>query len=104
MLWLTITRHAGPASGERLNAVAGRGSGALDDGRFNVATFNIHSGKGTDGRVDLGRTADLLNEVELAGLNEVAGAWLGSPNQASVLGEKLRFRGFMRRRRFFGTA
>ena len=50
-----------------------RGSGPWS-GRFTVATFNIHSGKGTDGRVNLGRTADLLNGVDWRGSNEVAGA------------------------------
>ncbi|RKY10072.1 MAG: hypothetical protein DRP66_00590 [Planctomycetota bacterium] len=90
ILWLTITRHAGPASGEHLNTTSVKTQSPLSKERFKVAVFNIHSGKGTDGRRDLNRTADLLDGIDLAGLNEVAGATLASPNQAKILGDKLK--------------
>ena len=48
-----------------------------------VASFNIHGGKGADGRRDLDRTADLLRDFDLVGLNEVHG---GRPDQAERLG------------------
>lgn len=89
ILWLTVTRHAGPASGESLNAVAGSKTHAADEDRFTVAIYNIHSGKGSDGRRDLNRTAEMLKGVDFAGLNEVAGPTLFAPNQAETLGEKL---------------
>lgn len=37
-----------------------------------VGTFNIHSGKGTDGITDLDRIAELIKPLDLVGLNEVA--------------------------------
>lgn len=51
-----------------------------------LASFNIHSGKGTDGVRNLSRTADLLNDVDFAGLYEVrALSDANQPNQAAVL-------------------
>jgi endonuclease/exonuclease/phosphatase family metal-dependent hydrolase len=52
-------------------------------GTLRVASFNIHGGRGTDGRRDLGRTAALLGGFDLVGLNEVHG---GDPDQAERLG------------------
>jgi endonuclease/exonuclease/phosphatase family metal-dependent hydrolase len=40
---------------------------------FRVATYNIHRGKGSDGVRDLRRTADVLRDADLVGLNEVGG-------------------------------
>lgn len=52
-----------------------------------LASFNIHSGKGTDGLRNLTRTADLLTDVDFAGLYEVrATSDANQPNQAAVLG------------------
>jgi endonuclease/exonuclease/phosphatase family metal-dependent hydrolase len=48
-----------------------------------VASFNIHGGKGRDGRRDLARTAALLRDFDVVGLNEVHG---GDPDQAERLG------------------
>lgn len=53
--------------------------------RFTFATFNIHRGKGPDGRVDLERTAAVLGRAKLAVLQEVAGTLNG--NQAIPLAE-----------------
>jgi endonuclease/exonuclease/phosphatase family metal-dependent hydrolase len=56
-----------------------------------VATFNIHRGKGTDGLRDLTRIADVLEAVDLAGLNEVGGpVFFGRPDQTEQLGQILR--------------
>lgn len=58
--------------------------------RCRIATYNIHRGKGTDGLRDLGRTAEVLREVDLAGLNEVGGAvFIGRSDQAAQLGQRL---------------
>lgn len=58
--------------------------------KFRVASFNIHSGRGSDGNFDLSRIAKDLSDADLAGLNEVRGS---SPfevkNQAAQLAEKL---------------
>lgn len=55
--------------------------------RFTFATFNIHRGKGPDGRVDLERTAAVLGRAKLAVLQEVAGTLNG--NQAIPLAEEM---------------
>lgn len=58
--------------------------------RFRVATYNIHRGKGTDGVRDLGRTAEVLREADVVGLNEVGGPALpGLNDQAEQLGREL---------------
>src|SRR5438105_4253270 len=53
-----------------------------------VATYNIHSGIGADGRRDLDRTASALKGFDLVGLNEVRGALLGD-DEAAILGKRL---------------
>jgi endonuclease/exonuclease/phosphatase family metal-dependent hydrolase len=59
--------------------------------QFRVATYNIHRGKGTDGIRDLGRTATVLREADLIGLNEVGGpAFWGRADQAELLGRDLK--------------
>ncbi len=55
-----------------------------------VATFNIHGGKGRDGRRDLDRTARCLEELDFVGLNEVRSDWFAwQPDQAHELGRRL---------------
>lgn len=44
---------------------------AQDGGELRVATYNIHHGEGTDGRVDLDRVADVLRGNDIVALNEV---------------------------------
>ncbi|MCU0913337.1 MAG: endonuclease/exonuclease/phosphatase family protein [Planctomycetes bacterium] len=67
-----------------------QGAGAVTKARFRIATYNIHRGKGTDGIRDLGRTAGVLQDADLIGLNEVAGsAFWGWANQAEQLGRAL---------------
>lgn len=51
-----------------------------------LASFNIHSGKGTDRVKNLARTAELLADVDFAGLYEVRATGAGElPNQAAEL-------------------
>lgn len=55
--------------------------------RFRVATFNIHGGFGTDGKLDLQRTAAELRDMDFVGMNEVRGpGWQAPRNQAEQLG------------------
>jgi len=66
------------------------GAQAATKTRLRVATYNIHRGKGTDGVHDLSRTAAVLREADLIGLNEVGGpAFWGQPDQAEQLGRSL---------------
>lgn len=62
--------------------------------KFKVMTFNMHHGKGTDGKLDLERTARMIEEngVELVGLNEVDRCFMRRSayvDQASWLAERL---------------
>jgi endonuclease/exonuclease/phosphatase family metal-dependent hydrolase len=85
------SRHAstGPAVGTHINATLSRIC-AGDKKTFRIGTFNIHGGKGGDGRRDLGRVADCIADLDFAGLNEVHGATLfGQPDQAEQLGRRL---------------
>ncbi len=55
-----------------------------------VVSFNIHSGKGHSGSVDLTRTGQLLADCDLAGLYEVRNpAFGGELNQGVDLGRRL---------------
>ncbi len=66
------------------------GCQATSQARFRVATYNIHRGKGTDRIRDLNRTADVLRQANIVGLNEVGGPALpGLNDQAEQLGKKL---------------
>jgi endonuclease/exonuclease/phosphatase family metal-dependent hydrolase len=63
---------------------------------LSVATFNIHSGRGRDRKLDIGRTRAIFKSTpDIIGLNEVRGTWseaaLG-PNQATQLGNLLAMR------------
>ncbi len=55
-----------------------------------IASFNIHSGKGRDGKTDLSRTEALLRDSDFAGLYEVrATPFDHLPNQAASLAASL---------------
>jgi|SRR5579871_4615855 len=84
--WLELP--SGPAKGTKLNGQIPTRSAARD--KIRVGTYNIHGGKGTDGKRDLDRIADTLHELDFIGLNEVHGAvlWTGK-DQAATLGQKL---------------
>ena len=53
--------------------------------RLRLASFNIRSGRGTDERVDLRRTAAVLRGCDLVALQEVDGGPLGGQDQAAAL-------------------
>jgi endonuclease/exonuclease/phosphatase family metal-dependent hydrolase len=55
-----------------------------------IGTFNIDGGQGTDGAVNLDRTARCLQRLDFVGLNEVHGSLFGEPrNQARAMSAKL---------------
>ena len=55
-----------------------------------IGTFNIHSGKGRDGRLDLERTAKCLEGLDIVALNEVRGAsYREPPSQVEILARRL---------------
>ena len=91
IVWRASLRsHAGPAVGKKFNTSTTNVPATLPTKTLRLATFNIHSGRGTDNRTDLDRIAGQLQNVDLVGLNEVRGAeWFGKSNQACILGEKL---------------
>ncbi len=58
--------------------------------KVRIGTFNIHRCKGLDGERDVARVAELLQGLDIVGLNEVSGsAFWGSCNQAEELGGRL---------------
>jgi endonuclease/exonuclease/phosphatase family metal-dependent hydrolase len=87
----------GPAAGSAFNQPAD-GPAPLQLGppaavatrSFRIGTFNIHSGIGTDGRLDLDRTARELRGCAFVGLNEVrGGTFANAPGQAAELGRRV---------------
>ncbi len=59
--------------------------------KLRIGTFNIHRCKGQDGRRDVARVAQLLQGLDIIGLNEVAGSnlWWGD-SQAKELSSHLK--------------
>lgn len=85
---MSLRTHAGPAGGESLSRTP---SNNIVRKTLRVGTFNIHSGVGSDGKLDLARIAAELEGFDLLGLNELRGGWLwAEANQAQLLGEKLK--------------
>ncbi len=84
------SRHAptGPADG---TVIRGKVTTTPADGRtLRIATFNIHGGKGRDGRRDLQRVAQCLEGLDFVALNEVHGPRLWqNQDQAERLGRQL---------------
>jgi endonuclease/exonuclease/phosphatase family metal-dependent hydrolase len=78
----------GPAEGTKFSGPPATRSASSD--RLMIATFNIDSGKGEDGKVDLARTARCLQMPDFVGMNEVHGFLWGEPkNQAETLSNLL---------------
>lgn len=51
-----------------------------------IGTYNIHSGIGTDRQFDLSRIAQIVQDEDIVGLNEVrGGTWLAQTTQAELL-------------------
>ena len=68
---------------------------ASPKGTLRLATYNIHHGEGHDRRIDLARTAKVLDGMDLVGLQEVWGARLGqSQTQLDILKNHLDIPGF----------
>lgn len=71
---------------------APRPSSAEGELRLRVATFNIASGRGPDGRTDLARTLETLRRaspLDVVGLQEVRQGWFGGVSQAGELAASL---------------
>jgi endonuclease/exonuclease/phosphatase family metal-dependent hydrolase len=77
ILWTGAQRQRGePRVGVHLRAAPGDATTtqpAPQSSRLRVASFNIQSGRGDDGRTDLARTSLLLPSFDLIGLNEAQG-------------------------------
>jgi endonuclease/exonuclease/phosphatase family metal-dependent hydrolase len=85
-------RPAGPADGGpiepyRPNAAAARPTTAPTVLR--LASFNIHSGKGPDHRLDLPRIAEAVKGYDLVALQEVRGGYAWGRDQADILGDMI---------------
>jgi endonuclease/exonuclease/phosphatase family metal-dependent hydrolase len=86
-------RPIGPSAGPTPRAaVSGLPAyGFEDSATVRLGTYNVHGGRGTDGKRDLGRIADVLRGVDFAGLNEVHGpALYEKDDQAAELGRLLK--------------
>lgn len=57
--------------------------------RLRIGTFNIHGGRGRDGRFDLTRTTEAIQGLDLVGLNEVHRSVPWESSQAELLGQRL---------------
>jgi endonuclease/exonuclease/phosphatase family metal-dependent hydrolase len=80
-------------------AVAGGAADEAGDVDLRVVNYNIHTGIGTDGRLDLARTAAVLasQDADVIGLEEVDVHWAARSqwrDQASALAEALDMRVF----------
>ena len=91
VVWGARRRPTGASEGGPLEpAPATRPVATTAPSRLRLASFNIHSGVGTDGRLDLGRVAGVLRGCDLDALQEVRGAvpWRDH-DEARALGELL---------------
>lgn len=87
--WFSIPVSAGPAEG---SAFIGAATTRPSARTLRIGTFNIDSGRGTDGVVNLGRTAASLQRLDFIALNEVRAqdVFGGGPAQATELAERLK--------------
>ncbi len=61
--------------------------------KWRLGTFNLHSGKGRDGQLNLPRIADCIRGADFVALNEVRNDFpVGESNQAEWLGSELKQR------------
>lgn len=82
LLYLGWRRTPAPPAAGRVDLPA------LAQDSIRLATFNIRSGRGNDGRRDLARTASLLRDFDLVALNEVDATW-GGAHDAETLARTL---------------
>ncbi len=84
--WLGRAQSTGPAEG---SALIGTTDTKPARNSLRIGTFNIDGGHGTDGQLDLDRTARCLQRLDFVSLNEVHGDLFDATNQAQLLSEKL---------------
>ena len=89
LLFLALQRNSFPAiSGTGIHAPSSWKDSS--NNRIRVSTYNIHRGKGLDGKKDISRIVDLVRSDDVTGLQEVRGPWFfGDENQAEYLGGAL---------------
>ena len=84
-------RPIGPSAGSLDVRVVVPGLSANQPAKLMIGTYNIHMGKGTDGRTDLSRIAGVIGGLDFVGLNEVLGPGLGEKkDQAATLADELK--------------
>jgi endonuclease/exonuclease/phosphatase family metal-dependent hydrolase len=90
---LSLPVSTGPAAGVAFDPPPGKPltTQPVHTSSLRIATFNIDSGRGTDGVVDLERTARSLQHIDFIGMNEVRGgdAIGGVPIQPRELAARL---------------
>ncbi len=55
-----------------------------------VGVYNIHTGRGIDGKTDLGRISAQLDNSDIVSLHEVKAAFFNQPDQATAIARKSR--------------
>ncbi len=90
LIWLASRPQAtGPAEGTTLDGQPTQTAGPPRNS-FRIGAFNIHGCTGADGRRDVDRVADCLQDLDFVALTEVHGPRLWeSDNQAALLGRRL---------------
>lgn len=89
-----LRRPMGPSAGSLDVRIVASAVSADQPARLKIGTYNIHMGKGTDGRRDLSRIAGVLGGLDFVGLNEVLGpGFFEHDDQAAALGRELRMTG-----------
>lgn len=76
-----------PASGSSIYVPSRWHNGRVE--RLRVATYNIHRGRGVDGRRDLGRIGDVIRGSDVVALQEVGAAVWPRGSQVQRLGTQL---------------
>ena len=88
-------RPTGPSAGRLDVRLLATSVPVTEPARLRIGTYNIHGGKGTDGRRDLSRIAGMLGQLDFVGLNEVHGPGLFErDDQATLLGKQMRMTAF----------
>lgn len=83
-------RPIGPSAGALEVRILASRVAANQPARLKLGTYNIHGGRGTDGRLNLDRIAEMVRGLDFVGLNEVYGPHLWEQDdQATLLGRKL---------------
>jgi len=87
-IWVTSRRSQAPRLGG--HGIHPPAAWKEASGTIRVGTYNIHRGRGSDGRRDLGRIAAAIDGADVVGIQEAAASILpGGSNQARDLGRRL---------------